>query len=154
MTQVDAGLHRRATLLAREPEASPWLHSGDAEGFPTLHDIGNVRESQDLRGHPGNPGLGFVLFDKPTGGQSMADRERFHQESEGMDRRMNPSQAISVGKSVVPSLPAHLLGMTGPLEVKNACPGEMSRATSAVESILLPGVANTLGPRFLGVDGE
>lgn len=54
--------------------------------------------------------------------------------------------------SVAVPMPAHLFGMTGPLEVRNAVPGEMEEGAEEHGTPRESVAGGT--PRFLSVDGE
>jgi hypothetical protein len=61
-----------------------------------------------------------------------------------------------VGSIAVPT-PAHLYGVTGPLEVRNAFPGELGQGgeEDAYDRVGdRHEVLSVNSPRFLGVDGE
>ncbi|WVR07410.1 hypothetical protein IAU60_004451 [Kwoniella sp. DSM 27419] len=156
----DAGLSRRASLFARGGR-SPFLHSGTATS-PTLPFGGHTSVFADGDAPGPNPYLDPEPIALPA----------------PVFQRNNPFGG-SREESIAP-LPSHLYGETGPLEVRNALPGEIHRQASVAgregpdehdeadrprsngysqrESSGVDGLVglgpDSSSPRFLGLDGN
>ncbi|OCF39055.1 hypothetical protein I317_07161 [Kwoniella heveanensis CBS 569] len=127
----DGGLERRASLFAREGR-SPFLHSGTSD-----------HPSPELPYHEAGAGLGgsetglasymnpspLVLPIPPAQAFTRAKFRAAAARGAGLGAAssMSPYNSAGVGReeSIAPSLPGHLYGQTGPLEVRNALPGEV-----------------------------
>ncbi|WWC63168.1 uncharacterized protein I303_105768 [Kwoniella dejecticola CBS 10117] len=134
-------LERRSSLFTREKPngTSPFLHSQSASpnsGRDSTHHNGYNEEP----GYPSNMNMNMNIA------------------------LPQPPQAAYRAASAGASLPHHLFGETGPLEVRNALPGEVDRdhehdhnddaeqGQTGIDGLVGLGLGQG-SPRFLGVDG-